>query len=605
MFKKSLQGLFASLLILLTIVTVSTNTNAASNTIPLNSNLQDGVSDYDDVHYNVWSSEHPFELVNGKKSANGIGFEPHRYSELEESMYAKYYIKEHDFTTFEATISLEKSWTTGDNGITEAVIYADNEKIYSKTFTNTSGVETVKIPVPKGTEYITLYAVQDAGNQGNHGLIYDNPRLTSSLAPTEKKDQLSLATIGTASSSDYDDSSYGSWSKFNLPFQLSDGSLTRRGYGFEPHRYSENESRMYRSFYIKDYSYTTLETTISIDKKWTKGDRGKTQAIIYADDTEIYSAQFKNTTSAKDVKVQIPKDTTYLYLYVVQQSGEHNHGLFFENPVLTNELPLMSVGDFKALSSIGYSNTYDYEDVHKGNWRYNRPFEIDGELISRGYGFEPDRYGEPSNMYAEFYIGDYTYSKLRTKISLDSKYLTGDLGTTNASILADGQVIYSEDFTNDRTVDNVEVTIPPGTKNITLKASMTGGDGNNAGEDNHAIIFASPILTNSNPEEDIREYKQWETKTDVDVVKDWNVEFNVPMDIDTIIEKNVYIVNEDNKIVPMLYIIDRKDNATKLTVSPVNEYKRGQKYTLWMKDIKGTNGVVLGENVKMDFLIEK
>ncbi|KGP89864.1 hypothetical protein N780_09435 [Pontibacillus chungwhensis BH030062] len=604
MFKYPIKGIFVSLLVLLTIVTISTRTNAASNSVQFNSSMEIGVNDSDDVYYNEWSNDHPFELANGEKSTNGIGFEPSYYSNSQERMFAEYYIKEQDFTTFEATISLDKSMTSGDNGVTEAVIYADDEKIYSRTFENTSGVETVKLPVPKGTSSITLYAIQDGGNQGNHALIYDNPRLTNSLAPKKKKDQLSLTTIGTAASSDSDDSFLSSWS--NLPFQRSNGSLLARGYGFDPSYYSANKDRMYSSFYIKDYSYTTLETTISIDKKWTKGDLGKTQAIIYADDEKIYSAQFKNNTSSKDVKVQIPKDTTYLYLYVVQDGGEQGtHGLIFEDPILTNELPLISVGDYTALTSIGSSSTSYSDDFHMGDWDFGRPFEVDGELISHGYGFEPSYYGEDNNMYADFYIGDYTYSKLRTKISLDSKYLTGDLGTTTASILADDQVIYSEDFTNNRTEDNIEVTIPPGTQYLRLKANMNDGDGNSAGIDNHAIIFSSPILTNSNPEEDIREYKQWETKTNVGIEKEWNVEFNVPMDVETIIEKNVYIVNEDNKIVPMLYIIDRKDNATKLTISPVNEYKRGQKYTLWMKDIKGTNGVVLGENVKMDFVIEK
>ncbi|QSS99797.1 Ig-like domain-containing protein [Pontibacillus sp. ALD_SL1] len=603
MFKNSLKGLFVSLLILLTVVTLSGNTNAASNSVLLNSSLESKVSDSDDVFYNGWSNEEPFELVNGKSSTNGIGFEPSTYSNSDERMYAEYYIQEQDFTTFEATISLDQSMTTGDNGVTEAVIYADDEKIYSKTFTNTSGVETIKLPVAKGTNSITLYAIQDAGTQGNHALIYDNARLTNSLASTVKKDQLSLATIGIAESSDSDDTHYGVW--YNAPFQKSDGSLLARGYGIEPSAYSSNKDRMYSSFYIEDYSYTTLETTISIDKKWSQGDLGKTQAIIYADNKEIYSAQFKNTTSSKDVKVQIPKDTNYLYFYVVQDEGEQgNHGVLFENPLLTNELPLISIGDYLSLSSIGYSKTNDPDDVHYGDW-YSSPFEVDGELISDGYGFEPSTYGEPSNMYADFYISDYTYSKLRTKISLDSKYLTGDLGTTTASILADDQVIYSEEFTNNKTEDDIEVSIPPGTKYLRLKASMPDRGRSDVGEDNHAIIFSSPILTNSNPEEDIREYKEWGKKTDVDVDKDWNVEFNVPMDIETIIEKNVYIVNEDNKIVPMLYIIDRKDNATKLTISPVNEYKRGQKYTLWMKDIKGTNGIVLGENVKMDFVIEK
>lgn len=95
-------------------------------------------------------------------------------------------------------------------------------------------------------------------------------------------------------------------------------------------------------------------------------------------------------------------------------------------------------------------------------------------------------------------------------------------------------------------------------------------------------------------------YTRWEPKEDVPLDYKCHVEFNLPMDTSTITEKNIYITDEDDEIAPMLYIVDVNDN-TKLILSPVKDYEKGQTYTLWIEDIKSTAGEILKQWTKMDF----
>ena len=55
----------------------------------------------------------------------------------------------------------------------------------------------------------------------------------------------------------------------------------------------------------------------------------------------------------------------------------------------------------------------------------------------------------------------------------------------------------------------------------------------------------------------------------------------------------------------MLYIIDRTINeVSKVTIAPIHDFNKGETYTLWIKDVKGTNEKVIRQNVKMAFTIE-
>ncbi|WP_227938701.1 Ig-like domain-containing protein [Alkalihalobacillus deserti] len=109
------------------------------------------------------------------------------------------------------------------------------------------------------------------------------------------------------------------------------------------------------------------------------------------------------------------------------------------------------------------------------------------------------------------------------------------------------------------------------------------------------------VSVNVSKEDD---FEQWEPNFDVEVNKTWQVEYNLSLDISTIIQKNIYITDEEGNILPMLYIIDRTKNNSIVQLAPVKDYEQGNTYTMWIKDIKAENGSILNENVKMEFTIK-
>ena len=193
-----------------------------------------------------------------------------------------------------------------------------------------------------------------------------------------------------------------------------------------------------------------------------------------------------------------------------------------------------------------------------------------------------------------------------TGVKLDKSALSLTLGETHtlkATVLpADAvnkKVQWTSDNENVAKVDqNGKVTaITPGTANITVVTE----DGS---------LKAVSVVTVEAEEAPVEpepngDFKVWKPKFNVPVNKEWTVEFNLPLDIRTITDKNIYITDKNGNMISMLYIIDRQNNdVSKVTITPINNYKQGETYTLWIKDIKGTNGTIIKQNVKMEFTIE-
>ena len=486
MYKKVLVTIISLLVLLSTALPYPKDIAVAASSLALTESLavDESNSGYD-VHYNGWSWNESFMNTNKKTVTRGIGFEPY-YSDTRR-MYAEFKISDYKYTTFETTISLDNKWLVGDPGKTQFTIFADNKKIYTQTFTNKTAAKKLKLAIPSGTQSLTLEVVMDKGTQGNHGAIFESPTLTNSLKKSSSYDALSLASIGTSeeSNSGYD-VYYGSWGK--SPFELANGSLVGRGYGFEP--YYSDTNRMWAKFKISDYSYTTLETEISLDNKWRTGDRGKTQVIIYADDKEIYSKTFENATSVEKVKAAIPSGTTWLTLEVVMDKGSQgSHGLIFGSPILTNSLANIESNDSVALATLGTSDKSSGNDVYYGAWN-GKAFQMtDGTLVGRGYAFEP-YYSDTKTMWAKYYIADYNYKNLITNVSPENKWRTGDRGTSSVFIFADEALIYEKEFTNNTDLVHLNLPIPKGTTYLTLQVNVAKGE-----TSNHGIIFSNPILT--------------------------------------------------------------------------------------------------------------
>ena len=336
------------------------NTQAAGDELPLTKSM---LKDYtsNSIYFDQWSSTSGFENTDGKHVTTGIGFNPYYSSTVR--MTAQYSIQDYTYTTFKSKVSLDSKWTTGDLGETQFVVYADNQKLYSKTFTNQTPAEELELPIPSGTKNLTLYVLQNKGAQGNHRAFFENPRLTNDLPASAAVDSVSLSDIGISKS--ITNSVYkNAWG--SGAFQADSGELVARGYGFSP--YYSSTVRIHASFYIADYSYSTLETTVSLDSRWKLGDRGKTEVSIYADDKKIYSETFVNSTKAQKLQLPIPAGTKELTFYTSQEKGtQGNHRIIFEQPLLTNSLPSSPSFDGLSLESFNPKNNQS-NSVYNGKW---------------------------------------------------------------------------------------------------------------------------------------------------------------------------------------------------------------------------------------------
>lgn len=446
------------------------------------------VTDSEDAYFDSWPKAR-FEDSTGKYITAGVGFSP--YYSTTHTTYADFNIKDYQFTTFETELSLHKGENIGDRGKTEFIVYADSKKIYSKTFSNTTPPQNLKLPIPTGTKNISLYAVMSKGKQGNHLAIFGNARLTNSLKATSKVNQLALSDIGMISSDGLSTNEWRSYSD-NKPFEMTDGHLISKGIGFAPYTtgyapYDKETNTVSAKYKISDYSFTTLETPVSLDNKWKTGDLGKTEVIIYADNKKIFTKTFSNTTPVQNLKLSIPKGSDYLTFFAVQEKGaQGRHKVIFENPVLTNSNKATAADASISLHDLGLA---DGKDAYIGSWRWDSAFQMsDGNLIAKGFGLTP-YYSLPTETFAKIYIADYSYPTLETKISLDNKLRSGDRGTSTVYVLMDNKVVYTKTFDNKTPTQNVIADIPSKTKYVTFKVKHSKPSLA------HGVLFDDPLLT--------------------------------------------------------------------------------------------------------------
>lgn len=208
-----------------------------------------------------------------------------------------------------------------------------------------------------------------------------------------------------------------------------------------------------------------------------------------------------------------------------------------------------------------------------------------------------------SEIYSTVYsfITDFTPTKADISVEsvlLSKPALTLDKGqsetivaTINPSNASNKDINWTSSNTQVATVDdNGKVTgISEGIATITASA-----------EKGTKIAVSSVTVKSSEVNDD--EYRVLPSKSDVPVDKVWTVKFNLPIDKNTIKEKNIYVTDSNGTIITMLYI-QGEDN--KVYLSPTKDYVRGGKYTLWIKDLSGQKGQKLKKFVKMDFVIKQ
>lgn len=183
-------------------------------------------------------------------------------------------------------------------------------------------------------------------------------------------------------------------------------------------------------------------------------------------------------------------------------------------------------------------------------------------------------------------------------ISLNKTALTLDLNkneTLIATVLptnATDKTLYWESSNTNiaRVSDNGLVTpVSPGTSVIT--ASTKDG--------NYKATCVVNVINSSDG------WEIWEEQHNVLPDKTWIVDFNKTLHIETIKQKNVYITDKKGTILPMFYYQLNPDIDKNIYVMPLKEYQSGQTYTLWIKDLKASDGSVLSKKVKMKFTIQQ
>lgn len=474
--KKWSMRLTIAVLVLLTSLQFPPIAAKAAAQVSVTESLEMDSSDtwYNDIVYNTWNSEDPFTDKNGKIVTNGIGFSPDGNSRL----YVTYNLEDYKnrFSTFETSLSLDKRWTVGDFGLTQVLIYANDNLIYSKPFNNSTPVQQIKLALPKNTDSLTLEVVSKEGSKGTHNVIFGDPILTNKLPWSTEALVKSLADIGVSDSND-DNWDFGKW--YSNPFQLNNGDLAGKGYGI-----GGEQVREFINFYIDDYKYTTFESKISVEKTKAIGDRGKTEVIVYADNKKIYSEPFTNTTAPKDLKLPIPPGTKVLSLELVSdKGGQGARDIIFANPVLSNSLKATSSFSAISLADIGVADDDGYYSINQ--W-YDDPLQLtNGHLTGRAIGLIDDY--DYSDSYVKFFVGDYSKKDLSTRVSLDGKWITGSRGTTAVTISADSAVLFNKAFINTTKDIPLTVSIPEGTQYLEFKVSSTIAD-------KHGVIFDNPLL---------------------------------------------------------------------------------------------------------------
>lgn len=503
---KKVTFLFALLFtIILANFSVPTASAAGSN-VNLTSEKISKTNYSNDIDVDQWEGGTSFVDTNGKTYGYGVGFNPYSYYN-NRSLHVWYDITGYTKTTFEATVSLQKGWNTGDIGQATIEVYADSTRLYKKVFVNTTAPVNLKLAIPAGTKKLKIYnSIQDGAN-GIQKVLIGNPRLTDALAQKPVSNVVSLFQDLPAPKPSYSNDILTGTMRGSV-FQLTDGTNASNAFGFEPYDYYDN-NRMSASFYVGDYTYSTLEATVSLDKAYSKGDRGQSEFVIYADNVKIYTKTFYNDTLQQNIKLALPKGTKYLTFYALTNKGtQGNHALILDNARLTKSLAALPADDSISIVGLGTSSVSYSNDVFHNKWSSSSFQLTEGSQVPIGIGLSAYSYYNHPSIWSQYYIGDYSYPTLETKVSLDARWKSGDRGSTTVTIWADDKLIHQSTLTNTTKSKNIIVSIPQGTKYLKF------GSANPKGSNGHAIIFEDPKLT-KRPQPPTVTKKVFETSTTV------------------------------------------------------------------------------------------
>lgn len=263
------------------------------------------------------------------------------------------------------------------------------------------------------------------------------------------------------------------------------GNLLANGIGM----YTYNGGGAHATYNIDGMGYTNFEAKITLDSKWLVGDYGKSVIGIFADDLLLYEQQLPKN-KVLDVNLKLPKTTKNLSIIVKQLEGAKG-----TQKVVITDGKFSSSGDYlnvsdvtTSLSTIGAKETSYY--YYTGNWSESGFQDIKGNVIP--YGLAMHTY-DGGRAYATFNIDQMDYNVFETKITLDSKWVSGDYGKTAVGIYADDVLLYEKQLNAKTAVQKVKLHIPKGTKNLKLVTQQNEG-----ARGTQKVVFIDPVVKQTN-----------------------------------------------------------------------------------------------------------
>lgn len=418
---------------------------------------------------NKWYSN-SFADVNNNLIVNGLGF-------TSKSGYASYNIHKEGYKSFKASITLDSKQLTGDYGNTAIGFYADDVLLYEKQLSKKSGIVDVNVALPEKAENFYIIVKQTEGAKGTHLVVVANPVFSTSGKYSNTGElPVSPLTIGASESSSY---VYANkW--YNEVFQDINENIITSGIGL----YSSGSGTGYATYNIEDMGYNQFVAKVSLDSKWSVGNFGQSSFAVYADDYLLYEKELTTKTPVQSVKLSIPKGTKNITLITKQIEGaKGTHNVVLNNPLFKKTSgKLVVVPKTIAFTSVGAIESSSY--YYQNNW-YSNPFQYsNGKIASSGVGLYKD------GGYARYNIANMGFNSLKTTLSLDSKWINGDYGTSSAYIYADNKLLYSTKLKK-TDVKNLTVRFPKNTKNVEIYIQQKSG-----AKGEHNVVFGNARFTN-------------------------------------------------------------------------------------------------------------
>ncbi|WP_170289395.1 NPCBM/NEW2 domain-containing protein [Metabacillus lacus] len=438
--------------------------------------------DYSGYFYvNQWSdTEGSLTDVNGRILERGLGLFK-SYSDGGTAS-ASYNIDSMGYKTFKTGLTLDSKWITGDFGKTAVAFYSDDILLYEKQLSKTDGILDIELKLPSKIKNFHIIVKQISGAKGTQRVVLKNPLFSTSGTHSPNESAVHPSTIGSSDNSGYYENQ---WDSYRV-FQEINGNIVTGGVGLTTNRGGTAST----TYNIDNMGYNVFQTKLSLDSKWTVGDYGRSAVGIYADDYLLYEKEITPKTAVQSIKLNIPKGTKNLAVVVKQLSGaKGTQGLVLINPLFkkTND-KLINIPKRALLTTVGATDTSGH--YYTNGWG-DLPFQYyNGQIVTAGVGLtKPYSYSIDGSSYAEYDIRNMGFNALKTTISLDSKWLTGDYGTTRVSIYADNKVIYTSAMKKSD-VKNLTVRFPGNTKKIKLLVNQVNG-----AKGAQRVVFGNAVLT--------------------------------------------------------------------------------------------------------------